>query len=524
VRSLVSWVKPLAAGLRSTPRRVWWTSFVLVALLSGLWAVANPPLAGPDEPAHVIRADALDHGELIGDEPRGRVERDLRRVAESARVVQAPEIYRSVNGPPCFARQQGVAACFNFEGSSRDADVVTYAARQPPAYHAVVGVVSWVAPAGSATVYLMRFLGVLMTAAFIATAITALRRVPARGLPTTGLILALTPMVLFMTSVVNPSSTEIAASIALWVCGIVLLSRAGERIDNRLVTATGIAGCVLALSRQLGPLWIALIALAVVGVTKRAEFRNLARSSWARLWAAFVLVSIAAQVAWVAIVRPRDATLVSRTSRFAVIEVVGDTGSIFRWYREMIGWFGWLDTPAPILTWLPWTAAIAFLFFVALAWVSRCHAAVLLALLVTVIVVPLIVDSTPYDAPGTFWQGRYILPLAVGIPIVAAFTLASTERGRELITGRFVWTVGVIIGVAQFLAFAQNLRRYTVGYDGDIQYWKHPEWQPPLPPLLLTVAYAAAITAFLTWLLVDPYSSAPSASTTPRSEQLIGGR
>jgi hypothetical protein len=481
---------------------VWWTSFVLVALLSGLWAVANPPLAGPDEPAHVIRAVALEHGELIGKEPSGRLDRDLRPVAESARVVQAPEIYRSVNGPPCFARQQGVAACLNFEGSSRDADVVTYEARQPPAYHGVVGVMSWLGSAGSATVYLMRSLSVLMTAAFIATAITALRRVAAPGLLTTGLILAVTPMVLFMSSVVNPSSTEIAASLAFWACGLVLLSRAHERIDNRLVTATGIAGCVLALSRQLGPLWIALAALTIVGVTQRAALRIVARSSWARLWAALILASVATQVAWVAIVRPRDATLVSRSSRFVVIDVVGDTGSIFRWFREMIGWFGWLDTPAPVLTWLPWTAALAFLFFVALAWVSRRHAAVLVALVAAVIFVPLIVDSTPYDAGGTFWQGRYTLPLAVGVPIVAAFTLSSTHRGRELVTGRFVLTIGVVVGTAQFLAFAQNLRRYTVGYDGDLQYWKDPEWQPPLPPLLLTVAYAAVIAAFLAWLLV----------------------
>jgi hypothetical protein len=502
---------------------VWWTSFVLVSSLGGLWAVANPPLAAPDEPAHVIRAIALDHGDLLGEEPSRRVERDLRLVEESARVVQAPEIYQSVNGPPCFARQQGVAACLNFEGSSRDADVVTYEARQPPAYHGVVGVVSWVAPAGSATVYLMRFLSVLISSAFIATAITAVRRFAVPGLLTTGLVLAVTPMVLFMSSAVNPSSTEIGASLAFWVCSLVLLSRAAERVDHRLVTAAGLAGCVLALSRQLGPLWIALIAVTIVGVTERAELRNVARSRWARAWGALVLACCAAQVAWVAIVRPRDVTLVARSSRFAVIDVVGDTGSIFRWYREMIGWFGWLDTPAPVLTWLPWTAALAFLFVVALAWVSRRHAAVLVALVLAVVFVPLIVDSTPYDAGGTFWQGRYILPLAVGVPIVAAFALAATERGRELVTGRFVLSIGVIAGGAQFLAFAQNLRRYTTGYDGDIQFWKDPEWQPPLPPLLLTVAFAAAITAFLVWLLVDRYP-AELAASPPRSEQFIGGR
>ncbi len=38
-------------ALGSSARRVWWTSFVLVILLSGLWGIANPPFAAPDEPA-----------------------------------------------------------------------------------------------------------------------------------------------------------------------------------------------------------------------------------------------------------------------------------------------------------------------------------------------------------------------------------------------------------------------------------------------------------------------------------------
>ena len=49
----------------ATPRRVWWTSFLLVTLLSAMWGLANAPFAGPDEYVHVIRAHALDHGEFF---------------------------------------------------------------------------------------------------------------------------------------------------------------------------------------------------------------------------------------------------------------------------------------------------------------------------------------------------------------------------------------------------------------------------------------------------------------------------
>jgi hypothetical protein len=495
-------------GLRSTSRRVWWTSFVLATSLSALWALANPVFASPDEPANVVRAEALAHGELTGREPRGRLDGQFRRVRDSARIVRAPEVYRRVSGPPCFADEKSIAACFGFQGSSRDTDVVTYAAEQPPAYHAVVGIASWVRGPGAGTVYVMRFLTALMTGAFLATAITALRRATAPLLLAAGLLLAVTPMVLFMSSAVNPNGVEIGAAIALWVCGIVLVSDARTHVDNRLVTAVGIAGCALALSRQLGPLWLGLIALAIVGVSSRGRLARLARSGWARVWLVAVGACVVGQVAWDAVVRPRDATLADRApAGLSSLEAIEDAiGSTFDWYREMIGWFGWVDTPAPVLTWLLWTSALAFFVFVAIAWARRRDVAVVLAVLAGSVVVPVVIAATPYRAAGTAWQGRYTLPLAVGVPILAAFALASTERGRELVTRRFLFTVGVVVGVAQFLAFAQNLRRYTVGYDGELQYWKAPEWLPPLlSPLLYTLVYAAAIIAFTAWLLwIEP--------------------
>ncbi len=101
---------------------------------------------------------------------------------------------------------------------------------------------SWVWRPGPGVVYLMRFLSVLMSATFIATALTALRRTTVPRVAAIGVLFAVTPMVLFVGSSVNPNGPEIAAAIAVWVCGLVLVSQASEKIDNRLVTATGIAG------------------------------------------------------------------------------------------------------------------------------------------------------------------------------------------------------------------------------------------------------------------------------------------
>jgi hypothetical protein len=502
---VVTWSRSAIEGLRSSSRRVWWTSFVLMTLLSGLWGLASPPFAGPDEPAHVIRAHALDHGELTGKTVNPRLRAEL-QTDDSHLEVRAPAIYKNV-GTPCFAFDGNTtAACIQVAGSTRDTDAVTTAGRHPPAYYAIVGIASLLYEPGSGTVYLMRFITALMSGALFASAITALRRTASPTLTAVGLLFAITPMVLFVTGIVNPSAPEIAAAVTLWVCGLILVSGSDEQVDNRLVTIVGISACVLALSRQLAPLWLGLIALVMLGYSKRTSLRNLARSGWARLWAVLVVACAAAQTAWVLIVKPLDATNLER-GRFDVptSEIVQHTfGEGFSRYREMIGLFGWGDTPSPLMTYIVWTAGIGFLFFLAISLATRRHVAVILGLSVAIIVVPIALESAAYrDVGWVFWQGRYTLPLAVGLPILCAVAIASTERGRQFTGPRFVLSVGVLIAIAHILAFTQNIRRYTVGYFGEIQYWKQPYWSPPSSPLLLSIAYTAVITAFIAWVLLS---------------------
>jgi Predicted membrane protein (DUF2142) len=507
-----SWFISAVERLRVSPRRVWWTTFAFVTVLSGLWGIANPPFAAPDEPAHVNRAVALDHGELTGDTPSRRLRRELVGAGDNL-VVRVPEVLAR-SDPGCFAFKPDVAAgCLSVTGSSRDTDSLTTAGRHPPAYYGVVGLVSLVYPPGVGTVYLMRFVGALMTGAFIATAMTALRRTAAPKLVAGGLLVAITPMVLFVSGTVNPSVPEIAASLALWVCGLVLVSEARERVDNRLVISVGISACVLVLSRQLGPLWLGLIALTICASTNRFTLRNLARSSLARLWGGLVAACVLAQVGWVLVVKPLDATLLGRTKVDAsTSEIVrASLGATFGRYREMIGVFGWLDTPSPALTYLLWTAAIAFLVLLAVMVARRRQVLLILGLVIATIVVPIVLEVPAYrDVGAVFWQGRYTLPLAVGVPILAAMSIATTERGRRLAEPRVSWVIGGIVVLGSTLAFAQNLRRYAVGYNGDVWYWLHPQWSPPISSLLLTVGYVIAMVVFVAWTLVSSGAREPT--------------
>jgi Predicted membrane protein (DUF2142) len=512
-------------GLTSSSRRVWWTSFLLVAALGAIWGLANPPFAGPDEPAHVIRAHAIDHGELTGDDPSRQVPKI--RGEQDVLVVRAPAIYRSAAETLCFAFRRDVpATCLAFAGSSLDTDVATSAARHPPAYYAVVGVVSWLYRPGAGTVYLMRFAGALIMGAFVATAITTLRRSAAPSLLAAGLLLAVTPMVLFVSGVVNPSVSEIAASLAFWVAGLVLVSGSHERVDKRLVTVLGVTGCTLALSRQLGPLWLGLIALTMLAMTSRELLVNLARSNWARLWGGLIVASAFVQLGWDILVKPLDTTSLEQQNHFDTAEILRNTfGASFNRVRDMIGSFGWLDTPSPALTWVPWIAAVGFFFLLAVIWARRRDLVILIGLLVAIVAVPALLESARYEDVGNFfWQGRYTLPLAVGLPIFSAIALASTERGRQLATRRSLFAIGVVVCVAQVLAFAQNLRRYSVGYDGEIQFWKHPAWSPPLSSLLLTIGYAIVVIGFVCWVFSAARAAeGADAVAPPRHEPTLVG-
>jgi hypothetical protein len=508
---VASWLTSVLRSLGSSRRRVWWTTFVLVTAVGGLWALANPLFAAPDENSHVIRAVALAHGELTGDEQKARL-RPLLDVTPEALKVRVPEIYVNEQSA-CFAFQPDTTArCAHVEGSTRDTDALTTAGRHPPAYYAVVGIASWLYRPGSGVVYLMRFLTVLMTAAFIATTITAIRRTAVPRIVAIGVLFAVSPMVLFVGSSVNPNGVEIAAAVALWVCGLVLVSQARENIDHRLVTATGIAGCVVALSRQLGPLWLALIAITIVVFGSSEALRALARSRWARVWAALVVAFSVAQMGWNAVVGSLGYTRYPNASRnIPASDITRFTiGALFDRYKQLIGYFGWLDTPSPALTYVLWTAGIGFLVLVALAWARRRQVGALLVIIAATVVIPVALETAVYgDAGGPAWQGRYGLPLAVGVPIVAAMAIASNERGRQLAEPRLFVGAGVMLATAHILAFAQNLRRYTVGADGEIQYWRHAEWSPPLlSPLNVTIAYALLIMAFVAWFL---FSASPGA-------------
>jgi Predicted membrane protein (DUF2142) len=489
--------------LRASPRARWWTTFVLITLLAGIWGLTTPLFGVPDEPAHVIRAAAVVRGDPLGTKREG--ESDL------VRYVSVPAIFDSVTipfaGDPrlttvCFAFDRNVTPdCLSFSGSKELRLVATHVAHNPPLYYGVAGAAS-LGLASVSGVLLMRGATVLMCAALVAWAYWSARRARKPAPALFGLTLVVTPTALFLFGSVNPNALEIAAGIALWAAGGMLVLEASSRIDRRLVAVTGVSASVLAVSRSLSPLWVALIVVTLAVFAPPGGLRRLASDPTCRIWGAVVFVATAAQTAWI--------VAFDSLENLGGAGADGSTSEIVRLafgkstinYEQMIGVFGWLDTPAPFLTILLWTMMLGGLTGLALVAGGRRQCVALIGLIGAVTVVPVVIESARAEDVGFIWQGRYTMPLAVGVPILAGLMVATGERRYfALDRTRLILVATVALFIAHFVAYVQHLRRNMVGYDGPIQFWQNPNWSPLLPAWLLTAGYAMALAGLLLWLL-----------------------
>jgi hypothetical protein len=484
------------------PNWRWWASFALFAALGLAWVLATPLFAAPDEPAHIVRAASVGRGELLG--PTVPKAQQVAPFGNAMVTVTAPKIYRSAANVTCFTFEPETPAnCLSFAGPRSLGHLQTYVGHHPPAYYLSVGFLSRVLRPGVGQVYLMRILGMLAIAALLASSLETLRRLVAPLWAGIGLAIAMSPMVLFLSATVSPSGVEIGSAIGVWVHGAVLAREADDTVDPKLVDRLGVAACVLVVTRALSPLWLGVAAVVLVILTTRAGLRALVHSHRVWLWTAVLAAFAATQVWWYAYGQPLSHFVGTPVHESGVALVRTSLGKSGEMLREMVGVFGWLDTRAPAVTFFVWVLALGAVAALALAIASARFAWSLLAATVATVLLPVLVEASGAHEAGFIWQGRYTLPLAVGVPIIAGIGIASSEAALRL--GRRLAVVLVAsLAVAQVLAFAEALRRYAVGANGLLWFFRHEQWSPPVPSLVLVIGFAAAIAATLWWMVLAP--------------------
>ena len=469
-----------------------WPVLVVLFCLPGIaWALAGPLFSAPDEPSHAVKAVALWNGQLTGDDqvaPTGYL----------TTTFQLPSVWAQADVVrPCFAFNPEVTAdCAPpFAGSESVTGVVSTAGNYPPLFYALVG---WGGrlSSGPAGLHLMRIAGAVACGALLAAAVRALIRVIDPRLALAGVLVACTPMVFFLAGSVNPNALEITASIAVWATLLTIL-RWGDRhegpVPRSLIVQLVVVGSVMALTRTLSPAFLGLVALLAAVSVPVASIRRVLRDRPVVVGGA-VLIGVAA-VAMLAVVL--SGALSSTPGRIGVagrnptLVILGETDG---YVAEMIGVFGWLDTRAPSFTLFAWPAVVSGLLVLALVLGSRRSAVGLLAVLGTTVLLPVVVQYPNAVEQGLPWQGRYTLPIAVGLPILSVVVLGLDRRFARLLAPRVGVGSAVVTGVASVVAFGWALRRYATGATGSLRITEA-AWQPPGGSVLLLALMTVFATA-----------------------------
>lgn len=498
------------------------TVAALIAAVIVCWLLLVPQGGQPDEHSHLVRSAALIRGaeELPG------------------RAYELPDRY-VVADPGCYAFQPTLSATCVVIPRASGADVVlaTRATDYPWGGHLVFGVAGLLP--GPAPVWWARLAAAAIGTALLTAAMVRSKR--SRDLSVGALLLGLTPMAWSIVPAVNPSSIVTGGAAALWVA--LLLARpdrpltAGHRWLVALAWAATVLprrdgmvwACLIAivalvltgddlmsLGRRLGPAPVAVVGastLAVIawGLTSDASASSLVvlaplalvvvevgRRWWTSrridavttAWAA-ALAGLVGVVAWVALVSTRS----GGWDTDLTVTVVGQTDDNL---IEAIGVLGWLDTSIPNIAVFTWLVLLGMLVAGAAA-ANRRGLIAAGAVAVAAAVTSWTFELLQGNNSGTYWQGRYSLPLLIGIPVL----LAWRPGGAGSLLPRFGTSAGVgglaLLNVAAWSA----ARRWGVGTLGSYLPWRWDTAVQPVPVVLLLIVHAAA-TVGLGWMLLRP--------------------
>ncbi len=513
-----------------------WLVFALLLVIGGCWVVLTPPGAGADEPSHLIRVGAVVHGDFSG-----LFVTDLEPEVHdlSGRYI-TPEPSCYVHAPDPLATP--VACADGTDPGDENVQATTTADNYPIWGHLVVGIPTLI-PVGEA-IWSARIGGVLVALGLVAAALARARQLG--RLAGAGILVALTPMAWGTFATVNPSTISIGGAIAVWIALLIPQERPhSDRISTDWLLVAGWAA--LALPRRDGLIWATLIAsivtlsygvsplelwrrssrmqrvalgvitavVVVWGVTNKSNLSRLvalsplllvgvelARRTWfrftttpaRRLMAIAGLSGLAALGALAAIkVRPGG------YSPSLTGTIISETG---RHLTEAIGVLGWLDAP------LPWFAIAGIVLLVGILAGATLAGSSKPALIAGAVLAAAVFSSWAFELQegstyGRYWQGRYSLPLLVGVPLVLATSLARSSEAVASLRLARVGSVGAlfIMNVAAWSV----ARRWGVGLYGSMMPW---DWDTPLTPfptVLVLAVLAVSSTALAAVLLVqDP--------------------
>lgn len=483
---------------RHGPAAIFGKLLIFFMLAISLWSIATPLMAYPDEPAHTIKAAAVVRGQVTVQEGTS---------FGHGVHVRVPAYIANLVSQSCVAFKRDVTAdCAPPipSGDTYEAIGVTSAGSYNPLYYWIVGLPT-LFMSGAPAIFAMRIVSALLSAVFYAAAFTALLQLRRPKWPLITASIALTPMALFLASGINPNSLEIAATVAAFCSLLPILegSRSLGRVKPAIVTV-GIATAVLANTRSVSLVWLLCAILAACVLFRWRDFAALFKNRLVLIAIAVGTLGVVAGLGWMVLsMRGPSASgaapelIANATNNVAPYQAfVTMIDRTWDYLIQYIGVMGWLDTSLPQIVIAFWTMLILVAILMPLTVRPRRQVWGYVAILLSVSIVPAIIQALLIRSAGFIWQGRYTMPLFMVLLISAGMlwrghALRPTSRNQTL--GRLLIISTVI---AHVIAFAYVLRRYVAGLT-DISTWQtmisNPSWQPPLGWITLAALYTIVI-------------------------------
>jgi hypothetical protein len=508
--------------LIATPEKfagVWIRTFFVLFVLCAAWSLATPLGGAPDEPAQIVKAAATVRGELIGQASGHEL--------AATRAFQVPAVFKPIYSlPTCYQFHPTIpAGCApHLSSSGRLVTVLTYVARYPPLYYSMVGLPTLVSHSSS-VIYFMRLVSALIDALLLSLAMTVAAVWCRSTMMFEAIALTVTPLVIFFASVVNPSGFEIAAAICAWTSGLALVRNGTLHPARPVVVTFVVSGCLLELTRGLSVLWMALIVVTLVCLEPASCVRLLRQL---RGCVAAGVLGVVGVIALAYVIKEKTLKVLPSTklppshASFVVLteHVFGQVGG---YLNQLIGVFGWLDTPSPLLTTILWAALIGFLLVLGLTVSNTREGIVLIGLIVGAFVLTTALIEWNAGTSGITWQARDGFPLYAGIPLVAGIVV---PRSSIFGFGNFTrWRLAVVValavGLSQLGDFLWTLRRYTVGLGRTVNLFRSVPhgWSPPGGTPLVAALGVVTATLYAGWLF-HQMNSREWSDSTPQSARI----
>ena len=495
---------------------------IFLALIGVAWAISNPPGVGPDERAHYVKALGAGGGdlygepetpskaavrsflELVGGENGQAAFEDLRRKSQAAGIVWQRRTARqfmlpaglnfSAFGCGLWTHNHGWGTCLA-EGttSTKPTEVGTYVGTYQPYLYVLPGVVMRSTHEPFKALRLGRLTNAVISLGLILVAVLLLWDRSRGALALTGLAVAVTPAVVFFSTLINPTGPEITAAIC-FVASLLRLARA-PGAPTWVWVACAASGAVLALTRSLGPFFLALLVLTVAALAgRRATVASVRAAPRAALLAAGAIgLAAAAGLFWERRYQPHVPS-----GPGAIIKGLGPSLDILPdMPKQAVGVFGALDVLMPLSVYVAWWVMLGVLVGAAAIVSGRRGRWSLLLLGLAVVAVTLVVSAV-YRQTGFELQARYVLPFAVVFPLWAGELLS---RHRSRMSARvsanlllaFIGTAAVL----QAIAWYANSKTVAVGNDAGWRFIPHADWVPPLGWWTWVVVVVAAASAYV---------------------------